>query len=87
MAGDDEGDAEDDDPEDLDFTVSFGISLSALLECLQIFGADSSSRERWGQGGFNGTMEHGGISENQLTKPTGTCDFLYRGEGHTLDLM
>lgn len=78
------GDAEDDDTED---TVSFGISLAALLECLQIFGADSSSRERWSQGGFINTMEHGGASENQLAKPTGTCDFIYHGEGHTLDLM
>lgn len=73
------------DAEDLDSTVSFGISLSALLECLQIFGADSS-RERWGQGGFSTAMEHG-TSDNQLAKPTGTCDFIYRGEGHTLDLM
>lgn len=83
--GDDADYTQDDDAEDLDSTVSFGISLSALLECLQIFGADSS-RERWGQGGFNTTMEHS-TSDNHLARPTGTCDFIYRGEGHTLDLM
>lgn len=73
--------------EDSDSAVSFGISLSALLECLQIFGADSFSRERWGRGGFASTMGPSGISENQPTKPTGTCDFIYQGEGHTLNLM
>lgn len=85
ITGDNADYTQDDDAEELDSTVSFGISLSALLECLQIFGADSS-RERWGQGGFGTTMEHS-TSDNHLTRPTGTCDFIYRGEGHTLDLM
>ncbi|KAA8894162.1 Rad1/Rec1/Rad17 [Sphaerosporella brunnea] len=70
-------------------SVSFGISLAALLECLQIFGADTS-REKWHGGGGTkevNTRAGAGIFDQQVLKVGGTCRISYRGQGHPLSLM
>ncbi|OLL27063.1 DNA damage checkpoint control protein rad1 [Neolecta irregularis DAH-3] len=65
-------DGEDDD------SVSFVISLTALLECLNIFGADARERP-----GFARGDQH----PMGLLRLGGTCRFLYEAEGCPLILM
>lgn len=87
--GDDDADTGSDNGyEDTDTTISFGISLSALLECLQIFGAEASSREKWGQPGFSSTIApKDSTPENEQTKLRGTCTMIYQGEGYPLKVV
>jgi cell cycle checkpoint protein len=81
----------DDDEEESDHSVSFGISLAALLECLQIFGADTY-REKWqgnnsGAGGAANTRA--GVSavfDQQVLRIGGTCRISYQAPGHPLSL-
>jgi cell cycle checkpoint protein len=86
-----------DDLEDQDHTVSFAISLAALLECLQIFGADTY-REKWQNnsggsnfaGGTNAAMSRSGpgtVFDQQVLRIGGTCCISYHARGYPLYLM
>jgi len=85
-----------DDLEDQDHTVSFAISLAALLECLQIFGADTY-REKWQSnsggsnfaGGTSTAMSRSGpgtVFDQQVLRIGGTCCISYHAQGHPLYL-
>lgn len=75
--------------------VRFMISFSALLECLQIFGADSNKEKQFGSG-FGAkevpfarsavTVSSNLFDQNSLRLP-GTCRFVYEGEGHPFSIM
>ncbi|KAI5785943.1 DNA repair exonuclease rad1 [Geopyxis carbonaria] len=65
----------------------FDISLLALLECLQIFGAEPS-REKWGGGGTT-TLNRSGpgvVFDQRILRITGSCQFSYDAKGHPLCL-
>lgn len=77
----------------------FGISLTAFLECLQLFGADST-RERSGNGGVGpsgigiggvtSSLARGGLTsvfDQQILRISGTCKLLWEGMGHPLIVM
>ncbi|KAK6338681.1 ssDNA endodeoxyribonuclease [Orbilia brochopaga] len=79
--------------------VRFQISLSALLECLQIFGADASKDRQFGGSGGSGisgrdaaAMPFGRpattslFDANALRLP-GTCRFVYQGPGYPLSII
>ncbi|KAF3916067.1 hypothetical protein ABW21_db0207309 [Orbilia brochopaga] len=82
--------------------VRFQISLSALLECLQIFGADANKDKQFGGGGIGGGSGIGGrdaaampfgrpattslFDTNALRLP-GTCRFVYQGPGYPLSII
>ncbi|RPA97532.1 Rad1-domain-containing protein [Choiromyces venosus 120613-1] len=79
---------------DEDPVVQFGISLTALLECLQIFGgpeAGGGGKWRGGGGGGGGDGWSGGTAgvsafDHGLLRIAGTCRFLYE-EGGPLCLI
>ena len=82
--------------EDEDPVIQFGISLTALLECLQIFGGgDAGGGGKWrgggGRAGGGGEGWSGGTAgvtafDHTLLRIAGTCRFLYE-EGGPLCLM
>ncbi|KAF8477016.1 Rad1/Rec1/Rad17 [Kalaharituber pfeilii] len=78
--------------EDLDATTCFGISLSALLECLQLFGADSA-RERYAAGAPAGgsivtsSLNRNLIFDQQTLRINGTCRILYEEKGSPLSII
>ncbi|TGZ84951.1 repair protein Rad1/Rec1/Rad17 [Ascodesmis nigricans] len=61
--------------------ILFAVSLTALLECLQIFGAEAG-RDKWGSGG-GGTMA-GGVFDQQVLRIGGSCKFEYEAVGSPL---
>ncbi|KAF3925224.1 hypothetical protein ABW20_dc0104285 [Dactylellina cionopaga] len=71
--------------------VRFQISLSALLECLQIFGADKERQFGSGIQGRDG-MQFGRpaatslFDQNSLRLP-GTCRLVYHGPGYPLSII
>ena len=86
--------------EDPDTTVTFNISLSALLECLQLFGADSAHQKsnsnynsfRAGSVGAGGERGGGGgglggIFDQNALRITGTCRLVYEAMGGPLCVM
>ncbi|KAL8821882.1 MAG: hypothetical protein Q9223_000180 [Gallowayella weberi] len=83
--------AEDDDG--ADDTAVFQISLTALLETLQIFGVNEA-KDRWtgrdpGYGGMTGTLGGGGGGKpaafgNQALRMTGVCRLSYAAKGEPL---
>ncbi|KAH0606754.1 uncharacterized protein H6S33_003588 [Morchella sextelata] len=77
-----------DDDGDSEKGVSFGISLSALLECLQIFGAETATRERWNQPALSSTMatRPAALGTEQERK-SGKCTMIYQGEGYPLQVI
>ena len=84
----------EEDEEDEDPTVSFGVSLSALLECLQIFGVTETKESRWGGSGRDGSVfssvRDGGPAaafDQHFLRVQGTCRLLYPSEGEPLSLM
>ncbi|KAF8458016.1 Rad1/Rec1/Rad17 [Terfezia claveryi] len=82
--------------EDPDTTVTFNISLSALLECLQLFSADSahqksnSNYNSFYAGSISAGGERGGgggpggIFDQNALRITGTCKLVYGGMGAPL---
>ncbi|KAI5811457.1 repair protein Rad1/Rec1/Rad17-domain-containing protein [Peziza echinospora] len=87
---------EDQDPDDPNAVPppTFTISLTALLECLQLFGADAAARERHTSGystsGVASTIHRGGaaaVFDQQVLRIAGTCRLVYIGEGHPLSLI
>ncbi|KAF8416488.1 putative DNA repair protein Rad1 [Tirmania nivea] len=83
--------------EDPDTTVTYNISLSALLECLQLFSADSAHQKsnsnynsfRAGSVGAGGERGGGGggpggIFDQNALRITGTCRLVYEGWGMPL---
>lgn len=59
---------------------SFGISLTNLISCLQMFSSDSSSTERRDE-----STRSNGINAQQNSSsaiPVATCRFVYRGKGY-----
>ncbi|EPS42505.1 hypothetical protein H072_3501 [Dactylellina haptotyla CBS 200.50] len=73
--------------------VRFQISLSALLECLQIFGADSNKDKQFGGGISNrdgmpfGRPAATSLFEQNTLRLPGTCRFVYQGPGFPLSII
>ncbi|KAK6539303.1 ssDNA endodeoxyribonuclease [Orbilia ellipsospora] len=72
--------------------VRFQISLSALLECLQIFGADANKDKQFGGGNRDGmafgrpAAANNLFDQNSLRLP-GTCRFVYQEPGYPLSII
>ncbi|KAI9840528.1 MAG: ssDNA endodeoxyribonuclease [Thelocarpon superellum] len=84
-----DGDNDDDDDDGDSTPLTFQISLPALLETLQIFGADTS-KDRWSRdanpynSGVTGNLSRGGALaalDSRVLGMTGVCRLSYGGTG------
>jgi len=74
--------------------LDFSINLAALLECLQIFGADSQGGSKFSNTGSGGSVFSSinrsgpnAMFDQGPMRATGTCRMLYEGEGKPLCIM
>ncbi|KAF3932853.1 hypothetical protein ABW19_dt0209779 [Dactylella cylindrospora] len=80
-----------------DNTVRFQISLAALLECLQIFGADSNQTKQYASIGgitsrdnlptFGRPPNSTNLFDSNSLRLPGTCRIVYEGDGRPLSVI